>query len=221
MIRCAVLAAALASISTACDGAQSLPRSRPSSADSTLVQGLQDDRFGLTFLWPMHDQTIARIQAVSDSTARLEAIIDDRTAPAKARLIAAEALFDHDASFLARHDQKEVARIYTDALAQHAVPGANSWGMLWLNGRSGLLGDRIFFLGEAAIPVLKSLLDNSTVVDWYEGSEAATLGNMQRYRIKDFAAWYLAEITGHPIAFHRDNAERDAEIAKLLASIQH
>jgi hypothetical protein len=187
----------------------------------TLIKRLIDDSFGPTFVWPQHDQTIARIWTEPGNAARLEGIIDDRTAPIKARLIAAETLFKYDFSFLDRHDDKDVARIYADALASHTPLIANVWGLLWINERAGELGGRFIMLGDSAVPALKSLLDNSTVVDWYAGSEDATVGNGAKYRIKDFAAWYLARITNHPIEFHSDAASRDMEIVKLIASIGH
>lgn len=43
-------------------------------------------------------------------------------------------------------------------------------------------------------------------------------GNRARYRIKDFAAFYLARILGKPIAFHEEFARRDREIATLAAA---
>jgi hypothetical protein len=47
------------------------------------------------------------------------------------------------------------------------------------------------------------------------GSEQATLGNAAHYRVRDFAAYYLARITNQQLAFHTEFAARDAEIARL------
>jgi hypothetical protein len=181
----------------------------------SLAQKLVTDAYGAAFVWPQHDMIIERVWSEPGNPAELEALIDDRQAPNKARLIAAEALFKHDFSFLDRHDNAEVARIYADALARHTVPAANVWGLLWINERVGEFGGRFIMLGADAVPALRALLDDNTMVDWFMGSEDATLGNGAHYRIRDFAAYYLARITNQSIAFHRDFAARDAEIAKL------
>jgi hypothetical protein len=186
---------------------------------STLAQRLTTDVYGPSFVWPQHDHTIAKIWSEPGNPAHLEALIDDRLVPPKARLLAAEALFKNDFTFLDRHDNTEIARIYADALAHHVVPAANVWGLLWVNERVGELGGRLIMLGEDAIPALRALLDDHTVVDWYEGSEEATLGNSAKYRVRDFAAFYLARITNHPIAFHPDFAARDLEIGKLITAL--
>jgi hypothetical protein len=189
----------------------------PTSADADLTQKLVADGYGKVFTWPQHDVTMSRLWDMPGNPAKLEAMIDDRTAPIRARLVAAEVLFTNDFTFLARHDPGDVARIYADALVHHVAPNANLWGLLWLNHQAGLLGGRFVMLERDAIPALVALLENPTVVDYYEGSEDATLGNGARYRIKDFAAFYLMRIVGHPIPFRRDFAGRDVEIAGLRA----
>ena len=93
---------------------------------------------------------------------------------------------------------------------------ANAWGLLWVNDDVGRVGGRFVMIGDAAIPALRDLLHDTTQVDWYIGSEDATLGNGAHYRIKAFAAFYLARIAGIPIAFHRTPAERDAAIQRLV-----
>jgi hypothetical protein len=40
-----------------------------------------------------------------------------------------------------------------------------------------------------------------------------------RYRVKDFAAFYLARIVGRPLAWEPDRARRDAVIATLRARL--
>lgn len=185
-----------------------------------LAQVLVDDRYGSTFVWPQHDGTIEAIWSEAGNPARLEALIDDPAAPGKARLIAAEVLFLRDHSFVDRHDRGVIAQIYADALVHRHVEHANPWGLLWFDDTVGEIGGRFAMLGRAAVPVLRRLLDDATVVDWYAGSEEATVGNGQRYRIKDFAAFYLADLVRHPIPFHDDPAARDAEIAALLPLVE-
>lgn len=186
---------------------------------AALARDLDRDAYGATFLWPQHDATIEAIWSKPGNPALLEALIDDRAAPGKARLVAAEVLFLRDYSFVDRHDQRMIAKIYADALAQRQIEWANPWGMLWVDDTVGEIGGRFAMLGRPAIPELRRLLEDTRVVDWYAGSEEATVGNGQRYRIKDFAAFYLADLIRHPIPFHEDVAARDAEIAKLVAEV--
>jgi hypothetical protein len=190
------------------------------TASQELANKLVTDAYGPIFYWPQHDQTIDKIWSEPGNAARLEALLDDRSAPLRARLIAAEVLMRKDFSFLDRHDAEEVARIYAAALAKHQT-NANVWGLLWINDTDGPLGATFAMLEAAAIPALRELLSDATLVTWYEGSEEATLGNRARFRVKDFAAFYLARIVRHPIAFHEDLAGRDAEIAKLVDELDH
>lgn len=217
MTRRLALAAVLILVGCSAPGpARRAPLSNQEPPVSTsLAQKLDTDAYGPTFVWPQHDLTIQKIWAEPGNPAKLEALIDDVHAPTKARLIAAEVLFKNDFTFVDRHDEGAIARIYADALAHHIVPAANVWGLLWINDQVGELGGRFVILGQSAIPALRALLDDGTIVDWYEGSEAATEGNGARYRVRDFAAFYLARITNQKLAFHPDFAARDAEIGKL------
>ena len=69
-------------------------------------------------------------------------------------------------------------------------------------------------LGERAIPELVKLLDNETV-HRYHGSEAATVGNAYRFRVKDFATYYICRVKNIKPVYHETHAARDAEIEKL------
>jgi hypothetical protein len=149
----------------------------------------------------------------------LERVLEEPQASAKAKLIAAEVLFRNEFSFVERHDRTGIARLFAEALRRRYTGHANAWGLLWIDDSAGEIGGRFMALGNDSIPALRELLADTTVVDWYEGSEEATLGNRARYRIKDFAAFYLARILGTPIPFHEDFAQRDAEITKLVATL--
>jgi hypothetical protein len=126
----------------------------------------------------------------------------------------------NDIGFLGRVDGRVVAEVYAEALAKNYAGHANVWGLLWENDQPGPVGVRFLMLGEAAVPALRGLLDNETLVDWYAGSEEATIGNAAQYRVKDFAAYYLGDLLRRPIPFHRDLAGRDLEIAKLREALQ-
>lgn len=186
---------------------------------ASLSQRIVAGDFGLLFYWPQHDQALGRIWNEPGTPGTLDALLDDRTAPLLARVVAAEVLFRHDLTFLDRHDAVELARVYVDAMVGRHAPNANLWGLLWINDSVGELGGRLLVIGAPAIGPLRAQLGNETVIDWYEGSEAATLGNGARYRIKDVAAYYLARITGRAIAFHTAFRDRDAEIAELIRAL--
>ncbi|MBC8756315.1 hypothetical protein H2O64_16695 [Kordia sp. YSTF-M3] len=91
---------------------------------------------------------------------------------------------------------------------------ANSWGFLYNNKNAGYLGEKLISYGEITISNLVKLLEIEGKV-LYEGSEEATIGNDYQYRIKDFAAFYIAKIKNIPLTFYQDFDERDAEIERL------
>lgn len=183
----------------------------------SLAEKLAGDAFGPLFRWPAHDQTIAAIWA--EGAPALEAVLDDPAAPPRAKFVAAEVMFARDFTFVGRHDRTALAQVYAAALRGNFTGHANAWGLLWANDDVGTVGGRFKMIGDASIPVLRALLDDATVVDWYVGSEEATVGNGARYRIKDFAAFYLGRMRGKPVPFHDQPADRDAEIDRLRASL--
>lgn len=191
---------------------------KPATTD--LAAKLLAGDYGLMFYWPQHDVTVQKIWDEPGNPAALEALIDDASAPPKARFLAAEVLFAKDFTFASRHDAGALARLYANALIGRFTGHANVWGLLWIDDSVGQVGGRFVALGEAAIPALRELLEDTTVIDWYAGSEEATVGNRQGYRIKDFAAFYLSRMLAEPIAFHADVAARDAEIRKLVAWLE-
>jgi hypothetical protein len=162
------------------------------TASQSLAAKLDADAFGPVFVWPQHDATLARVWAEPGAAHHLEALIDDASAP---------------------------AAIYAAALQRRSSGSANGWGLLWINDDLGTFGGRFLILGRAAIPALRALLTDATVIDWYAGSETATVGNGARYRIEDVAAYYLARIIGYPLAFHAEVAARDAAIAGLVSAV--
>ena len=79
----------------------------------------------------------------------------------------------------------------------------------------GPLAAHVIAVGAPAVPHLERLLGDDHRI-YYEGSQEATIGNGLRYRVKDVAAYLIGRITGEPVAFHGDPAERDAEIERTL-----
>lgn len=151
---------------------------------------------------------------------RLQALISDDAISWPARFLAAEILFAKKEDFQTKEMLMPLAAIYAHALAQTGVSTdgayfpANIWGFLYELDDPGEVGQHFIDLGEAAIPELKSLLDNDDYV-LYEGSREATVGNQYNYRIKDFAAFYISKIKHTSIIFHQDLGKRDREIEKL------
>ena len=74
-------------------------------------------------------------------------------------------------------------------------------------------------IGRPALPALDALLDDATPRDTYLGSEEATKVAQRRYRVKDFAAVYIAQILQLQLPWEPDLAKRDAAIAKLRQAI--
>ena len=70
-------------------------------------------------------------------------------------------------------------------------------------------------LGRPAIPPLVARLDDAAPRDTYLGSEEATEMAMRQYRVKDFAAFYLARIAGLMLPWQPELASRDQAIARL------
>lgn len=180
-----------------------------------LAQRLIAREFGPFFEYPQHDRTVDAVWADPKNHSLLAEIARTATMPAEARFLACEVLFRKDILFLQGQDRKQIAAVYAQALVHNYTGAANSWGLLYEHGDEGPVGIVFLQLGENAVDALVPLLDDAGQRLSYVGSIEATVGNAYQYRIKDFAAYYLARIKGIPIAFHRDFAERDAEIERL------
>lgn len=182
---------------------------------SELARKLVAGEYGTLFYYPQHQITIERIWSQPENRQTLEQLVKDSNLPGKARFIAAEVLFARDVFFIDRIGKPVVARLYTEALIEGYTGHANAWGLLWEHDDVGEVGSRFLVLGDEAIPALVELLDDDTIVYSYVGSEDATVGNRYKFRIKDFAAYYISRITAHPVPFHLEHAERDVEIDRL------
>jgi hypothetical protein len=108
-----------------------------------------------------------------------------------------------------------IADIYANALRHNLTGMANSWGLLYEYEDEGPVGSAFLTLGEQSIPALVKLLKDDRAVLKYQGSTEATVGNAYGYRVKDFAAYYLGRILGHPLKYYRDMADRDQQIEGL------
>jgi hypothetical protein len=180
---------------------------------------IEADYMGL-FMSSAEYSPLERLWASGKNRDALEALLRDETRPMKARFLAAEVLFAKVDDFPPAGLESTLARIYADALKNtgarsgtYGLP-ANHWGMLYELDDASPLGRHFISLGEAALPALIDLLDEEEGV-LYAGSREATVGNERGYRIKDIAAYYVSQIKGIPIQYHRDVAERDREIERL------
>lgn len=185
---------------------------------NTIIKKLVEDHYGEFFNYAIQDQIISTVWAEAGGVAPLKAIVINEDAPTKARLLACEVLMKNEFTFLRDEDVKidRVAAIYTDALVKNTTGMANSWGLLYEHDDEGPIGIMLVMLGEEVIPELVKLLDNETIY-MYDGSETATVGNAYRFRVKDFAAYYICEIKNIEAVYHETHAARDEEIEKLKA----
>ena len=114
-----------------------------------------------------------------------------------------------------------VAQVFATALKDNVTVWTWPWGRLWEDGDPvGHLGRIFVEIGRPALPALEALLDDTAPRDAYEGSEEATEMAMRRYRVKDFAAFYIARILHVDLPWEQNLARRDEAIAKLRPQIQ-
>jgi hypothetical protein len=182
---------------------------------ASFAKKLTDREFGEFFIYPMHDQTIDKIWSVPSHHRLLDDILGDATISNEAKFLACEVFFKKDALFMQRHSPEKVAEIYTQALSNDFTGMANSWGLLYEQQDEGTVGIAFLAIGEKAIPALSKILDDERTHLRYQGSIEATVGNGYGYRIKDFAAYYIGRIIGHPLKYYPDLTDRDEQINNL------
>lgn len=128
------------------------------------------------------------------STLNLAEVIEENPESSKASFIAAELLFNLDYDILGKISKEKLAEIYAQALINNNGDCSNIWGMPFYSDFMGLAGVRFLYFDKEAISPLKKLLSDTTLVQSYIGSEEATVGNRAEYKVKEFAAFYLARI---------------------------
>src|SRR5690606_14162510 len=148
-------------------------------------------------------------------------IIESPTSSMEGKFLAAEILRHYQVAFEPQHKEDLInAYAYTlkHTSSERGNPvrlNGNVWGLLYNEDDLGDLGQQMVRFGPAAIPALGKLLEDSAGRILYEGSEEALIGNGYRYRIKDFAAFYISKIKNIPVRFHQDLEKRDKEIERL------
>ena len=193
-----------------------------STANSdSIITKLVEDKYGDFFNYMIQKEIINTVWAEAGGVPRLKAIVIDENAPLKARFLACEVLLNKEFTFLAHEDVKydRIAAIYTKAMVNNLTGMANSWGLLYEYHDVGHIGAAFLILEEEAIPELVKLLNNNKK-PFYHGESAATVGNAYRFRIKDFAAYYICRIKNLNCVYHKTRLARDAAIRKLKASLR-
>lgn len=167
------------------------------------------------------DSLLDSIWDEGNNLKQLTEVIESESSSPVAIFLAAEVLRFYDAS-VDPNSYVALAEAYAYALKQSGVDGGNTmglngnlWGLLYEEDDPGYLGQQFIMFGNASLTPLKELLDDSSGGVLYEGSEEAISGNAYRFRIKDFAAFYISKITKIPVKFHQDFEERDREIERL------
>jgi hypothetical protein len=178
----------------------------------TLAKRLTDSGYERLFL--SDDKELAALSQPA-TLDRLEQLVRDDSQASEARFLAGEILARKRAEhFPPAATAASLARAYAGALK--AVVEANPWGM------PGQLdepaGQHLVALGRDAVPALVPLLDDAREVI-YGGSKEAMVGNSYHWRVKDFAAFFLARIVGRAFAASPDAATRDKAIAELRAAL--
>jgi hypothetical protein len=175
--------------------------------------------FGEFFIYPMHDETIENVWSDPRNRQLLDDVLNDPTISHETKFLACEIFFKKDILFMRRHAPEEVAEIYAKALSDNLTGMANSWGLLYEHEDDGPVGGAFLTIGRKAIPALAKLLNDERTDLKYQGSVEATLGNQYRYRIKDFAAYYIGRINGTPLHYYADFSDRDEQINTLKKNL--
>ena len=194
----------------------------PETAD-TLARDLGELGYRKLFL-TADDSAVATVWRGGENRQALEEIVAGEGYGDLERLLAAEVLFAEDGGFPPDGARDALGEVYARALAltgagdRPIVLTGNLWGFLYHDEAEGPLGEHLLAAGTATVPHLAALLDDDARV-FYEGSQEAMLGNRLGYRVKDAAAYYIGKLTGKPVDYHEDPAERDAEIHRLRAGL--
>jgi hypothetical protein len=162
------------------------------------------------------DPQVKAISTEYPDRALYVALVEDAHRPDRVRFAAALVL----KSRAENADPQAIAQVFATALQKDLAGYAYPWGRLWADGDAvGPLGAMLVEIGRPAVPALTALLGDTTPRDTYLGSEEATDMAMRRYRVKDFAAFYLARIVGVELPWQQDLAKRDAAIANLRGKL--
>ena len=143
-------------------------------------------------------------------------LVEDNQRPPHVRFVAALILRSASIAEFHKVNPYAMAQVFAHALQSDLAGYAFPWGSLWAPGEPvGLLGEVFVELGAPAEPVLGTLLDDTSARDLYLGREIASDMAKRQYRVKDFAAFYLARIAHLDLPWEAELARRDRAIERL------
>lgn len=144
-------------------------------------------------------------------------LVADVKRPDPVRFGAALVLLSKSTEAFWKLERPVLAQVFAVALKQDLAGWAFPWGWLWAapGDPVGTLGRIFIEIGPPAIPALKGLLNDPAERSTYVGSEESTEMAMRRYRVKDFAAFYIAQILKLELPWEPDLAKRDHAIEVL------
>ena len=167
------------------------------------------------------DPQVTRLWSAYPNPELFSAIVEDEDRSDPVRFAAALVLRSKSGDWFQKTDPAALAHAFAAAIQQDLAGYAFPWGWLWAGGDElGLLGQNFPAFGAAAIPALEALLDDPAPRDTYLGSDEASLMAIRRYRVKDFAAFYLARILGAELPWEPNLEKRDLAIARLRDQIR-
>ncbi|HEX4422466.1 MAG TPA: hypothetical protein VH165_31345 [Kofleriaceae bacterium] len=143
-------------------------------------------------------------------------LIESEDRPLEVRFAAALMLRSASAAGFKRVDPRAMAQVFSSALQEDLAGYAFPWGSLWEPHEPiGLLGEVFLELGVPAEPALGALLEDATARDTYLGRDESAAMAKRQYRVKDFAAFYLARIANLDLPWEPDLTRRDETIDQL------
>jgi hypothetical protein len=191
------------------------PHSSSPKADR-LVEALASGNVAEMATGLASDPQVRRIWNAHPAAELYSSVVEDTERPEPVRFAAALVLRSMSAEQFQKTEPAAIAQAFAAGLQQDLAGYAFPWGWLWDgDDELGLLGKNFLALGAAAIPALEALLGDPTLRNTYLGSDEASLMAIRRYRVKDFAAFYLSRITGIELPWEPNLAQRDAAIARL------
>lgn len=174
-------------------------------------------------------ETIRRLDSLTSSELSESELDDDSllavvradAAGLRARLYACEILLGRDTErFLHVIGEAFASGLYASGLREGVTTDLNAWAFLGM-GDLGPMGLHLVACGEPAAAALAPLLDDERRAGHYSGSAEAKIGESDRARVCDFAAFFISKIKELPFQFHREDfARRDAEIERLKESLR-
>lgn len=172
------------------------------------------------FIYPSRTEIFDSIWNESENGSVLIRYLNDSSRNHFIQFIITEILFEKKPSFIDQTNSIKIAALYSEALKNNYTEFSNPWGLLLMKGDAGVTGRHFLSLGKSAEPEWIKLLSDTTSVHNFWGSKEATTGNGCKYRVKDFAAYYLAWSKNIDMRHSWEPAERDIEIEKLKSQIR-